>query len=268
MGVELAAGSTLKLADLEEKWHAVLDRDPDLSPTTKKRYKQSGVQLLEAFRGVALGALTPLRIRDWIWKRRNERETSTVLNDCNALSHFLKTAIREKWMSGPHPMRDDIVKEAKPQQEHQESADIARYTRAQVEKLLAAEEMPDDVFGLLLVDSTSGQRAGELRGLQWKHTKDPRDGRACLNIQQQALETLDIGAPKWGSKRMIATSPSRLPKSNMRFTGTTSRLMVRASTPVPLRSRTNCDMNLKSTCDARTAPRRSARSTNASTRFS
>ncbi len=61
-----------------------------------------------------------------------------------------------------------------------------------------------------------------------------------LRLRLPQLELPEVG---W-MKGLLAMSPSRLPKSNMRFTGTTSRLTVRASTPASLRSRTNCDMNL------------------------
>jgi site-specific recombinase XerD len=207
VGVEQSTSSRQTLVDLEERWHALLERNPDLATKTVARYKQSWTQLVEAFGKLPVGELTPLRIREWIWKRRDERSVSTVLNDCNALSRFFQDAIREKWIAGPNPMRDDAVKEAKPEQEHQKSEDIARYTQDQFERLLAADEVPDVIFGLLLLDGTSGARDGELRGLQFKHLEDPRDGRACLNILQQALLTdddgLHLGPPKWGSKRMI-----------------------------------------------------------------
>jgi integrase len=211
VGAERATTPSATLVELEDKWFPLLERNPDLKTKTVARYKQSWSHLVETFGKLPIRDITPVRLREWIWRRRGDRSTSTVLNDCNALSRFFQDAIGEKWVAGPNPMRDQLVVDAKPKQTHQESEDITRYTQDQLEALLAAEGMPDDVFGLLLLDATTGARDGELRGLQFKHTRDPRGGKACVNIVQQAIDTDELGDPKWGSKRMLPQHPQAAP---------------------------------------------------------
>jgi hypothetical protein len=46
LGVEVAASSRLTLADLEDKWHAQIERDPDLKTKTVDRYKSSSSRSL------------------------------------------------------------------------------------------------------------------------------------------------------------------------------------------------------------------------------
>ena len=92
VGAEQATSSRQKLGDMEEQWHDLLERNPDLGTKTVSRYKQSWNHLVEVFGKMAVGDITPLRIREWIWTRRKERSVSTVLNDCNALSRFFQDA--------------------------------------------------------------------------------------------------------------------------------------------------------------------------------
>ena len=197
------------LADYEDRWFSFIERDPDLAVKTVDRYKSSWTSIKTAFGTKLVKDVTPLAVREWIWKRRNERAISTVLNECIALSRFFQDAISENWIVGlANPMHDRIVREAKPKPEHRDQDDIVRYTKAQIEALLAADGMPDIDFGLILVDVLSGERDGEEHGLQFLHLKDPRDGKACLRIVQQAVkETVDegihIAEPKRGSKRTI-----------------------------------------------------------------
>jgi hypothetical protein len=180
--------------------------NPDLKVKTVGRLKSSWTQIVAEFGKLPVASIEPLRIREWIWRRRGERSASTVLNDCNALSRFFQDAIREKWIAGPNPMRDETVTGSKPKQEHPEAEDIVRWSQDELERLLAADRMPDDFFGLLLVEATTSCRGGEGRGLEFRHLKDPRDGKACVNVVQQAILTDDgevvLGPPKWGSKRM------------------------------------------------------------------
>jgi integrase len=207
LGVEQATSTKATLTDFEARWHTLIEKDPDLKTKTVDRYKSSWTQIVAELGKLPVSAITPLRIRQWIWRRREERSVSTVLNDCNALSRFFQDANREKWIVGVNPMRDATVTDAKPRQEHPDAEDIVRYTLDELERLLGADGMPDDFYGVVLVAATTSCRGGEVRGLQFKHLKDPRDGRACVNIVQQAVkETSEgpvaLGVPKYGSKRM------------------------------------------------------------------
>jgi hypothetical protein len=109
-----------------------------------------------------------------------------------ALSRFFEDAIKNEWLATTtNPVRDRIVRDAKPEAPRQDPDDIVRWTKSQIERLLAAHGMPHDVFGFILVDVVCGARLGEARGLQFKHTRDPRDGKECLRIVQQISDTDD-----------------------------------------------------------------------------
>ena len=208
VGVEKAAAPKVTLAELEEKWFAHLARDPDLAIKTVDGYRTSWVQLVDQFGKMAVTSISPLVIREWVWRRRNERSASTVLNECIALSRFFEDAIGERWVAVTvNPARDRLVRDAKPKPKQTAAEDIVRLSKDQLETLLAAEDMPDDFFGLVLFDALTGAREGEARGPQFKHLRDPRDGKPCVNIVQQVVGPTEdkpahVGPPKRGSKRM------------------------------------------------------------------
>ena len=197
----------LSLAEYEERWFSLIERDPKLATKTVDRYKSSWTQLVSHFAAAPVTEITPLTVRQWVWKRQAERSASTVRNDCIAMSRFFQDAIAEKWISiTANPMHDRIVRDAKPEATHHDPDDIVRFTHGQVESLLAAEGMPDEDFGVLLFAILSGGRGGEVRGVQFKFLRDPRDNRACIRIVQQVVkETVDqplhVADPKRGSKR-------------------------------------------------------------------
>ncbi len=211
VGVERAAAPRVTLAELEERWFALLDNDPDLKPATVGRYKASWTGILAKLGKRPVADLTPPILRTWVLEQRAERSVSTVRNDVNALTRCFKDAISQRWVAlTSNPMKDDYLRSAVPSMQIPEADEIVQWSRAELERLLASP-LSDLHFGMLLVSVTTGLRDGELHGLRF--ADDGADAKypdvRRLYVLRQALMPRDakteaFGPPKskWGKRKV------------------------------------------------------------------
>jgi integrase len=215
VGVEQARAPKVTLEDLEDRWFALLDKDPDLKPATVSRYKSSWTMIKERLGKRQVSDLTPPILRAWVLDVRADKSVSTVRNDVNALTRCFKDAIAQRWIvATSNPMKDDYVRSAVPSMETPELEEIVQWPRPEFEKLLGSP-LSDVHFGMLLVSGTTGVRDGELHGLRFAddgHDAKHPDVRR-IHVLRQALlardgEPVKIGPPKskWG-KRKIPLHP-------------------------------------------------------------
>lgn len=218
VGKDRAAPASVKLADLEEKWFALLDSDPNLKPGTRTAYKSCWTSRAKPMFGKHTAAsLTVPALRGWIREMVGELSASTVRNNAIAFTRFLSDARAEGWIAlDSNPMRHEDVLAMLPTVQAPDADAIVCWTRAECEKLLACPTLPDDRFGLYLVALLTGLRAGELRGLTFAHLVTDAPIPVVRVVQQRGLaraagETTTNGTPKTRSgKRDVPLHPHTL----------------------------------------------------------
>jgi integrase len=216
VGVERAKAPTVTLADLEDKWHALLDGDAHLKPATIAAHKSCWRANIKPKLGqLAVATLTVPVLRSWIRELAAEVSPSTVRNNANALTRFLGDARAEGWIVlDSNPMKHEDVRAVLPTVEAPDADGIVCWTRAECETLLASK-LPHDRFGLYLVALLTGLRAGELRGLTFGHVAFDAPV-PHVKVRQQvtvARSGVDValGTPKSRSgKRDVPLHPAAL----------------------------------------------------------
>lgn len=214
VGAERATAPKVTLADLEDKWFALLDGDPHLKPSTCTVYKSCW-----SFNGKPrLGkhpvpGLTVPVLRAWVRELTETLSPSSVRNNAISLTRFLSDARAEGWIKlDSNPMKHEDVRALLPTVRAPDPEQIVYWTRGECETLLASS-LPHDRFGLYLVALLTGLRAGELRGLTFGHlvldAPIPHVRvRQQLCLAREAGEAAANGTPKTrSSKRDVPLHP-------------------------------------------------------------
>jgi integrase len=190
VGVERATAPRVTLAELEEKWHRVLDADPHLKTSSRTTYKSCvKSRAIPDLGSLPISGLTVPVLRAWVRKLCDEIEPSTVRNHAIALTRFLGDARAEGWVTlDANPMKHEDVRALLPSVEAPDPDEIVKFTRDQAEALVARPELPHERFGLYLAALLAGLRAGELRGLTFAHLELAGSAPAARVRQQRALK--------------------------------------------------------------------------------
>jgi integrase len=171
VGVEQAMAPRITLAELEAKWHTLLDSDVHMKASTRSTYKSCVTS--RALPKLGRRSVVELRVpvlREWVRELCDELEPSTVRNNVIALTRFLSDVRAEGWVKlDANPMKHEDVRALLPTVEAPESDEIVKFAKPMREALVARPELPHDRFGLYLVALLAGLRAGELRGLTFGH---------------------------------------------------------------------------------------------------
>jgi len=211
VGRERAMAPKITVGELEDKWFALIEAAPKLTDSTVESYESCWrANIVTTLGKRPISDLTPPVLRAWVVELGSKKGGSTVRNNAHALTRFLDDAISERWIAlTSNPMRDDYVRAALPRQETQNAEDIVHLGRPAIEAALAVSTVPHERFGKWLIDVTTGQREGELHGLQFKHDKtDEAEGIRYLHVLQQAKTArgrlaVRLGVPKRNSKRKV-----------------------------------------------------------------
>ncbi len=190
VGVERSTAPKVTLADLEEKWHGVLDADVHLKTSSRATYKSCvASRALPKLGMLPVTALTVPVLRAWVREMCEEIEPSTVRNNAIALTRFLSDVRAEGWVAlESNPMKHEDVRALLPSVEAPESDEIIKFSKSVREKLLARPGLPHERFGLYIVALLAGLRAGELRGLTFAHLAVDAPGPMLRVRQQRALK--------------------------------------------------------------------------------
>jgi len=162
-----SADASLTLADLEERWHAVLDRDVHVKASTRVTYKSCvSSRAIPKLGKLPIVSLTVPVLRAWVRELCDDLEPSTVRNNAIALTRFLSDVRAEGWVAlESNPMKHEDVRALLPSVEAPDAEEIVKFSKDVREALIARPELPHDRFGLYLAALLAGLRAGELRGL-------------------------------------------------------------------------------------------------------
>jgi integrase len=215
VGPERATAPKVTVADLEDKWFALLDGSADMKPATRAAHKSCWRANIKPKLGArSVADLTVPALRAWLRELRAEVSTSTVRNNAASLTRFFADVKAEHWAPiTVNPMRDEDVRSEIPAMASPEPDAIEHWTRDAFEKLVAVPSLPDVWFGLYLVAVTTGMRDGELHGLQFKHVQSDASV-PHLRIRQQLGMAREgdpptLGAPKTKyGKRDLPMHPS------------------------------------------------------------
>ena len=171
VGVERATAPKVTLADLEEKWHAVMAADVHLKKSTRITYKSCVTsRALPKLGNLPVVSLSVPVLRVWVRELCENLDPSTVRNHAIALTRFLSDVRAEGWVKlDANPMKHEDVKALLPTVQTPEPEAIVKFTKDERETLIARPELPHERFGLYLVALLAGLRAGELRGLTFMH---------------------------------------------------------------------------------------------------
>ena len=171
IGVEQAKAPRVSLGELEEKWHALLDRDVHLKASTRATYKSCVTsRTLPKLGALPVVELTVPVLRTWVRELCDDLEPSTVRNNVIALTRFLSDVRAEGWVKlDANPMKHEDVRALLPTVEAPESDEIVKFAKDVREALIARPVLPNERFGLYLAALLAGLRAGELRGLTFAH---------------------------------------------------------------------------------------------------
>ena len=193
------------IADLEERWFKLIDGDAQMKPATRAGHKSNWKANIAPKLGKHLiVALHVPALREWIRKLAEDLSPSTVRNNAsrNTLTRFFADVKAERWVTlHANPMRDEEVRGVMPPVSAPDPDTIAHLTRPQCETLLARDGLPHDRFGVYLLAVTSGMRAGELQGLQWKHIDVDASVPHARVRQQLALPRGPGARSPWGRQR-------------------------------------------------------------------
>jgi integrase len=218
VGVEKALAPKVTLADLEDKWFALLEGDVHLKPGTITAYKSCwSWNARPAFGNHPVATLTVPVLRAWVRELAGKLSPSSVRNNAIALTRFLSDARAEGWIAlESNPMKHEDVRAMLPTVEAPDPDEIVCWTRVEAEKLIGVAELPHDRFGLYLVALLTGLRAGELRGLTFAHVVTEPPVPFVRVVQQLGLarsagESSTTGTPKTrSSKRDVPLHPAAL----------------------------------------------------------
>ncbi len=210
VGVERAAAPKVTLAELEDRWAALIDRDPDLQPSTKHELKRLvHANVLPVLGSHAVIDVSTPTLRTYFRDLRERLGAQTVRNIANALTRFFGDVKAEHWAPLTiNPMRDDEVRDVLPPAKATDPEDIVQLAPERVSALLGHLIDRDPyLFGVVLLEVTSGTRDGEPHGLRFSDVAE-EDGILRANILRQALVNRDglgvkLGPPKRNSKRKI-----------------------------------------------------------------
>ena len=200
VGKTKAAAPRITLAEIEEKWFPLIEKDPDLKPATTSRYKSSWNGIVAKLGRRPVVELTPPVLHAWVLEQRETKSVSTVRNDVNALTRAFKDAIAQRWVPLTfNPMKDDYVRAAVPSMQAPELDEIVQWSRTGAQTLLASP-LTDLDFGMVLVSVTTGLRLGELQGLRFGDdgTDEKHPDVRRLQVLRQALEPRDGKAVEIG----------------------------------------------------------------------
>jgi len=219
VGVAKAMAPSVKLSELEERWFALLDVDPQLKPGTRTAYKSCwNTNVRPRLGGRRVSELSVPVLRAWVRELTGELSPSSVRNNAITLTRCLSDARAEGWivLESGNPMKHEDVRSMLPTVEAPDAGAIVQWTRAQVEQLIALATLPHDRFGLYLVAFLTGLRAGELRGLTFAHVAHDAPipmlrVRQQLGLAREAGEAPSTGSPKTrSSKRDVPLHPAAL----------------------------------------------------------
>jgi integrase len=181
---------------LVDRWLELTDRNPKLSPATRKQHRSCMRLHVLAYPEVAdapLAELRPAVLRAWLRKVRDHGKISvgwakgedgkrartfvrggalapfTCRNVVNSLTAFFADAMAEEWVELPaNPMKHEAVRREVPAGitlagKHR----IIHLTRPVAERVLASESVPEWRRVRLLFALTAGCSEGEISALRW-----------------------------------------------------------------------------------------------------
>jgi integrase len=203
------------IAELEEKWLALVDADPSVKGATRHQHRS----IMRAHVVPLLGTRSPREmttpvLRAFFRQKTVEKSASTVRNIANTLTRFFADVKAEGWSAiTVNPMRDDEVRAVLPSVQAPDAEDIVHMSPEAVTTLLAHPGLDEADFGAFLLQLTGGLREGEVYGARFSDV-DLEEDVLRVRVVQQALMPrgtgggVELGPLKSrGSKRPVPLHP-------------------------------------------------------------